>query len=45
MDETLDSYYLFGLEALQERLPAMAKEIEGVRTAADIECVHRMRVA
>ncbi|HTP09214.1 MAG TPA: CHAD domain-containing protein [Anaerolineae bacterium] len=45
MDETLDSYYLFGLEALQERLPALAKEIDGVRAADDIEYVHRMRVA
>ena len=45
MDETLDSYYLFGLEALQTRLPALAKEIDGVRAAEDIECVHRMRVA
>src|SRR5512136_2530135 len=45
MDETLDSYYLFGLEALQERLPALAQEIEGVRAAEDIEDVHRMRVA
>src|SRR3974377_38819 len=45
MDETLDSYYLFGLEALQERLPALANEIEGVRAAEDIECVPRMRVA
>lgn len=40
-----NSYYLFGLEALQERLPALAQEIEGVRAAEDIECVHRMRVA
>ena len=39
------SYYLFGLEALLERLPALAKEIDGVRTAEDIEYVHRMRVA
>ncbi len=45
MDETLDSYYLFGLETLQERLPALAKEIDGVREAQDIEYVHRMRVA
>lgn len=45
MDETLDSYYLFGLEALQQRLPALTKEVEGVRTANDIEHVHRMRVA
>jgi CHAD domain-containing protein len=45
MDETLDSYYLFGLQVLQERLPPLAKEVEGVRAAEDIECVHRMRVA
>jgi CHAD domain-containing protein len=45
MDETLDSYYLFGLETLQERLPALAKEVDGVLAAEDIEYVHRMRVA
>jgi CHAD domain-containing protein len=45
MDETLDSYYLFGLAALQERLPALTNEIDGVRAAIDIEYVHRMRVA
>ena len=45
MDETLDSYYLFGLEVLQGRLPALVGEIEGVRAAEDIEYVHRMRVA
>jgi CHAD domain-containing protein len=45
MDDTLNSYYLFGLEVLQERLPALVKEIDGVRAAEDIECVHRMRVA
>jgi len=45
MDETLDSYYLYGLEILQERLPVLAKEIDGVRAAQDIEYVHRMRVA
>jgi CHAD domain-containing protein len=45
MDETLDSYYLFGLEALQGRLPALVGEIGGVRAAEDIEYVHRMRVA
>ena len=45
MDETLDSYYLFGLAALQERLPALANEIDGVRAAVDVEYVHRMRVA
>jgi CHAD domain-containing protein len=45
MDETLDSYYLFGLEVLQGRLPALVGEIGGVRAAGDIEYVHRMRVA
>lgn len=40
-----NNYYLFGLEALLERLPALAKEFEGVRAAEDIEYVHRMRVA
>jgi CHAD domain-containing protein len=45
MDEMLESYYLYGLEVLQERLPALAQEIDGVRAAEDIECVHRMRVA
>ena len=45
MDEILNSYYLFGLETLQERLPAVSREVAGVRAAADIEYVHRMRVA
>jgi CHAD domain-containing protein len=45
MSEAFDSYYLFGLETLLERLPALAVEIEGVRAAEDIEYVHRMRVA
>ena len=47
MDETLDidSYYLFGLQVLQERLPPLTKEVEGVRAAEDVEYVHRMRVA
>jgi len=44
-DPLVDSYYLFGLEALQERLPALAQEIAGVRAAEDLEYVHRMRVA
>jgi CHAD domain-containing protein len=39
------NYYLFGLEALLERLPALGKEVDGVRAADDIEYVHRMRVA
>jgi CHAD domain-containing protein len=37
MDETFDNYYLFGLEALQERLPALANEIEGVGAARDTD--------
>jgi CHAD domain-containing protein len=45
MDETLDSYYLFGLQVLLERLPALAKEFDGALAAEDIEYVHRMRVA
>ncbi len=45
MNETSGSYYLFGLEALQERVPALVNEINGVRAAANIEYVHRMRVA
>ncbi len=45
MDEMLDSYYLFGLQALQERLPPLTKEVAGVHAAEDIEYVHRMRVA
>jgi CHAD domain-containing protein len=45
MDEVLNSYYLFGLEVLQNRLPALTRELEGVRAADDLEYVHRMRVA
>ncbi len=44
-DNLVDNYCLFGLEALRERLPALAQESDGVRRAEDIECVHRMRVA
>lgn len=39
------SYALFGVEALLKRLQALMQEVEGVRQAQDIECVHRMRVA
>jgi CHAD domain-containing protein len=45
MDNLPASYYLFGLKALQARLPVLAQEIDGVRAADDIEYVHRMRVA
>lgn len=44
-DNLADSYCLFGMEALRERLPAVTQEMDGVRAAADIEYVHRMRVA
>jgi CHAD domain-containing protein len=40
-----ESYCLFGTEALLKRLQALTQEIEGVRKAQDIECIHRMRVA
>ncbi len=40
-----EGYRLFGAEALLKRSQALAQEIEGVRKAEDIECVHRMRVA
>ncbi|MBI3946926.1 MAG: CHAD domain-containing protein [Armatimonadetes bacterium] len=36
---------LFMAEALLKRLQALTAEVEGVRRAEDIECVHRMRVA
>jgi CHAD domain-containing protein len=39
------SYALFGTEALLKRLQALTQEMEGVRLAQDMECVHRMRVA
>ena len=39
------SYALFGAEALLKRLQALTQEMDGVRLAQDIECVHRMRVA
>jgi CHAD domain-containing protein len=44
-DSLVDNFCLFGLETLHERLPAITAELEGVRRAEDIECVHRMRVA
>jgi CHAD domain-containing protein len=39
------SYALFGAEALLKRLQALTQEMDGVRLAQDIECVHQMRVA
>lgn len=39
------SYGLFGTEVLLKHLQALTQEIEGVRQAQDIECIHKMRVA
>lgn len=39
------THHQFAAETLQERMDALAREIAGVRTADDIECIHRMRVA
>ena len=36
---------LLAAESMLKRLTALAREVEGVRKAEDIECVHRMRVA
>lgn len=44
-NELYKSYQLFGANVLLTRLKNMAKEIEGVCRAEDIECIHRMRVA
>lgn len=40
-----ESYRLFGAMALLNRLQNVAREIDGVRKAEDIECIHDMRVA
>jgi CHAD domain-containing protein len=40
-----ESYCLFGAKALLKRLQDVAKEIDGVRKADDIERIHDMRVA
>ncbi len=45
VDEERESYRLFGAKALLKRLQDVAKEIDGVRKAEDIECIHDMRVA
>lgn len=39
------SFILLGADSILTSLRAMAEEIEGVKRAEDIECVHRMRVA
>lgn len=38
-------YQAFAAQAALERLARVTREIDGVRQARDIECVHRMRVA
>ncbi len=43
--EHRDSYCLFGAKSLLNRLQNVAKEIDGVRKADDIERIHDMRVA
>lgn len=45
IDEQRESYCLFGAKSLLNRLQNVAKEIDGVRKAEDIECIHDMRVA
>ena len=45
VDESNDSYCLFGAKTLLKRLQDVVKEIDGVRKAEDIECIHDMRVA
>lgn len=45
MTDELNSYCLFGAEALRQRLPALNAQLAGVRLAEDIEAVHQMRVA
>lgn len=44
-DEQSEGYCLFGAKALLNRVQNVAKEIDGVRKAEDIECIHDMRVA
>ncbi len=45
MNATAEATCVYGAKIIQRYLVAMAAEVEGVRTAADIEYVHRMRVA
>jgi CHAD domain-containing protein len=45
MNATAEATCVYGAKIIQRHLVAMAAEVEGVRTAADIEYVHRMRVA
>ena len=45
MNATAEATCVYGAKIIQRYLAAMAAEVEGVRAAADIEYVHRMRVA
>ena len=45
MSATLEATCVYGAKIIQRHLAAMAAEVEGVRAAEDIECIHRMRVA
>jgi len=44
-DPELLNLCVFGAEVILNHLNALENEIEGVRRAEDIECIHRMRVA
>lgn len=45
MDPQLKAYFIFGAVIETKQLQALQAEVEGVRRAEDIECIHRMRVA
>jgi len=45
VEESQESYCLFGTMTLLKRLQDVVKEIDGVRKAEDIERIHDMRVA
>ena len=45
LDKPDESYCLFGAKSILKRLQSVAKEIDGVREAEDIERIHDMRVA
>ena len=45
MSATAEATCVYGAKIIQRHLAAMAAEVEGVRAAEDIECIHRMRVA
>jgi len=45
MSANVEATCIYGARIIQRHLAAMAAEVEGVRAAEDIECIHRMRVA